>query len=95
MAWNNEVKQGLTSAIFTKNVHTAFDWVGPTGSDCGIVNVNIPTSGAEIGGAFGGEKETGGGREAGSNSWQQYMRRQTVTINHGKALPLAQGIKFE
>lgn len=71
-----------------------FQWIGPKGSDCGIVNVNIPTSGAEIGGAFGGEKHTGGGRESGSDSWKQYMRRSTITINHSKALPLAQGIKF-
>ena len=70
-------------------------WLGPKGSDCGIVNVNIPTSGAEIGGAFGGEKHTGGGRESGSDSWKQYMRRSTCTINYGKDLPLAQGIKFE
>lgn len=70
-------------------------WIGPKGSDCGIVNVNIPTSGAEIGGAFGGEKATGGGRESGSDSWKQYMRRSTITINHSKDLPLAQGIKFE
>lgn len=72
--------------------HTMFR---PKGSDCGIVNVNIPTSGAEIGGAFGGEKETGGGRESGSDAWKQYMRRSTCTINYSKALPLAQGIKFE
>lgn len=70
-------------------------WIGPKGSDCGIVNVNIPTSGAEIGGAFGGEKHTGGGRESGSDSWKQYMRRSTITINYSKELPLAQGIKFE
>ena len=72
-----------------------FRWLGPKGSDCGIVNVNIPTSGAEIGGAFGGEKATGGGRESGSDSWKQYMRRSTCTINYSKDLPLAQGIKFE
>lgn len=71
-----------------------FQWLGPHGSDCGIVNINIPTSGAEIGGAFGGEKATGGGRESGSDSWKQYMRRSTVTINHSKDLPLAQGITF-
>lgn len=70
-------------------------WIGPKGSDCGIVNVNIPTSGAEIGGAFGGEKHTGGGRESGSDAWKQYMRRSTITINYSKDLPLAQGIKFE
>ncbi|XP_003974269.1 alpha-aminoadipic semialdehyde dehydrogenase [Takifugu rubripes] len=94
-AWNNEVKQGLSSSIFTTNLERVFRWLGPKGSDCGIVNVNIPTSGAEIGGAFGGEKHTGGGRESGSDSWKQYMRRSTCTINHSKDLPLAQGIKFE
>ncbi|XP_066156426.1 alpha-aminoadipic semialdehyde dehydrogenase [Euwallacea fornicatus] len=93
--WNNEVPQGLSSSIFTQNVANIFKWIGPKGSDCGIVNVNIPTSGAEIGGAFGGEKHTGGGRESGSDSWKQYMRRSTITINHSKELPLAQGIKFE
>lgn len=70
-------------------------WLGPKGSDCGIINVNIPTNGAEIGGAFGGEKHTGGGRESGSDAWKQYMRRSTCTINYTKELPLAQGIKFE
>jgi len=94
IAWNNEVPQGLTSSLFTSNPSSIFTWIGPTGSDCGIVNVNIGTSGAEIGGAFGGEKETGGGRESGSDSWKQYMRRQTCTINYGKGLPLAQGINF-
>ncbi|KAG7253951.1 hypothetical protein CRUP_017794 [Coryphaenoides rupestris] len=94
-AWNNEVKQGLSSSIFTKDMGRVFRWLGPKGSDCGIVNVNIPTSGAEIGGAFGGEKHTGGGRESGSDSWKQYMRRSTCTINYSKELPLAQGIKFE
>uniref|UniRef100_M4AZW0 aldehyde dehydrogenase (NAD(+)) n=1 Tax=Xiphophorus maculatus TaxID=8083 RepID=M4AZW0_XIPMA len=94
-AWNNEVKQGLSSSIFTKDMGRVFRWMGPKGSDCGIVNVNIPTSGAEIGGAFGGEKHTGGGRESGSDSWKQYMRRSTCTINYSKDLPLAQGIKFE
>ena len=74
---NNSVKQGLSSSIFTNDPAAIFKWTGPAGSDCGIVNVNIPTNGAEIGVAFGGEKETGGGRESGSNSWQQYMRRQT------------------
>ena len=74
---NNSVRQGLSSSIFTSDPSAIFRWTGPSGSDCGIVNVNIPTNGAEIGGAFGGEKETGGGRESGSNSWQQYMRRQT------------------
>ncbi|XP_072272118.1 alpha-aminoadipic semialdehyde dehydrogenase [Pyxicephalus adspersus] len=94
-AWNNEVKQGLSSSIFTKDLGRIFRWLGPKGSDCGIVNVNIPTSGAEIGGAFGGEKHTGGGRESGSDSWKQYMRRSTCTINYSKELPLAQGIKFQ
>jgi aldehyde dehydrogenase family 7 protein A1 len=93
--WNNEVDQGLSSSIFTKNLSSIFQWLGPKGSDCGIINVNIPTNGAEIGGAFGGEKHTGGGRESGSDSWKQYMRRSTITINYSKELPLAQGIKFE
>jgi aldehyde dehydrogenase family 7 protein A1 len=95
VSWNNEVPQGLSSSIFTQSVENIFKWIGPKGSDCGIVNVNIPTSGAEIGGAFGGEKHTGGGRESGSDAWKQYMRRSTITINHSKELPLAQGIKFE
>ncbi|KAJ2157835.1 Alpha-aminoadipic semialdehyde dehydrogenase [Coemansia sp. RSA 552] len=94
-AWNNEVEQGLSSSLFTTSPDLLFRWMGPSGSDCGIVNVNIPTNGAEIGGAFGGEKATGGGREAGSDAWQQYMRRQTCTINYSGNLPLAQGIKFE
>jgi aldehyde dehydrogenase family 7 protein A1 len=92
---NNEVEQGLSSSMFTGNLNNVFKWIGPKGSDCGIVNVNIPTSGAEIGGAFGGEKHTGGGRESGSDSWKQYMRRSTCTINYTKDLPLSQGIKFE
>merc|ERR1711970_114501 len=95
IAWNNEVKQGLSSSLFTQNLGNVFKWLGPKGSDCGIVNVNIPTNGAEIGGAFGGEKHTGGGRESGSDAWKQYMRRSTCTINYSKELPLAQGIKFE
>ncbi|XP_003477417.1 alpha-aminoadipic semialdehyde dehydrogenase [Cavia porcellus] len=94
-AWNNEVKQGLSSSIFTKDLGRIFRWLGPKGSDCGVVNVNIPTNGAEIGGAFGGEKHTGGGRESGSDAWKQYMRRSTCTINYSKDLPLAQGLKFE
>lgn len=93
--WNNEVEHGLTSSVFTTSINRVFKWLGPTGSDCGIVNVNIPTSGAEIGGAFGGEKSTGGGRESGSDSWKAYMRRSTCTINYSKELPLSQGIKFE
>jgi aldehyde dehydrogenase family 7 member A1 len=92
---NNDVKQGLSSSLFTNDIANVYKWVGPHGSDCGIVNVNIGPSGAEIGGAFGGEKHTGGGREAGSDSWKQYMRRSTCTINHGKTVPLAQGIKFD
>jgi len=95
VALNNQVDQGLTSALFTQNLERIFKWMGPKGSDCGIINVNIPTSGAEIGGAFGGEKHTGGGRESGSDSWKQYMRRSTCTINYSKELPLAQGIKFD
>uniref|UniRef100_A0A914MEW2 aldehyde dehydrogenase (NAD(+)) n=1 Tax=Meloidogyne incognita TaxID=6306 RepID=A0A914MEW2_MELIC len=92
---NNETRQGLSSSLFTQNVERLFKWIGPFGSDCGIVNVNIGTSGAEIGGAFGGEKETGGGRESGSDAWKNYMRRSTCTINFGKELPLAQGVKFQ
>jgi len=95
IAINNEVEQGLSSSIFTGDLGNVFKWLGPKGSDCGIVNVNIPTSGAEIGGAFGGEKATGGGRESGSDAWKEYMRRSTCTINYSKELPLAQGIKFE
>jgi len=95
VAVNNGVPQGLSSAIFTRNLLAAERFLSARGSDCGIANVNIGTSGAEIGGAFGGEKETGGGREAGSDSWKAYMRRQTVTINTGSELPLAQGVKFE
>lgn len=76
-------------------MQNVFKWIGPNGSDCGIVNVNVGTSGAEIGGAFGGEKETGGGRESGGESWRQYMRQTTCTINYGTHLPLAQGVKFE
>jgi len=91
---HNNVPQGLSSAIFTQNLKEAEYFLGPEGSDCGIANVNIGTSGAEIGGAFGGEKETGGGRESGSDAWKAYMRRQTNTINWGDELPLAQGIKF-
>ena len=91
---HNEVPQGLSSAIFTESVKKAEKFLSSVGSDCGIANVNIGTSGAEIGGAFGGEKDTGGGREAGSDAWKQYMRRQTTTINWGDQLPLAQGIKF-
>ncbi len=95
IALHNGVRQGLSSAIFTDNVQEAEVFLSQEGSDCGIANVNIGTSGAEIGGAFGGEKETGGGREAGSDAWKTYMRRQTVTINYGTELPLAQGIRFD
>ena len=91
----NEVPQGLSSAIFTLNLREAEQFLSEAGSDCGIANVNIGTSGAEIGGAFGGEKETGGGRESGSDSWKAYMRRQTCTTNYGSDLPLAQGIEFD
>lgn len=91
---HNEVPQGLSSAIFTESLKKAERFLSAAGSDCGIANVNIGTSGAEIGGAFGGEKETGGGREAGSDAWKQYMRRQTSTINWSDQLPLAQGVKF-
>jgi len=91
---HNAVPQGLSSCIFTDNVQEAETFTSAVGSDCGIVNINIGPSGAEIGGAFGGEKDTGGGRESGSDAWKQYMRRSTVTINYGKSLPLAQGIKF-
>jgi aldehyde dehydrogenase (NAD+) len=91
----NDVVQGLSSAIFTNNLREAEKFLSAKGSDCGIANVNIGTSGAEIGGAFGGEKETGGGRESGSDAWKAYMRRQTNTINFGAELPLAQGIKFD
>ena len=91
---HNAVPQGLSSCIFTDNVQEAETFTSAVGSDCGIVNVNIGPSGAEIGGAFGGEKDTGGGRESGSDAWKQYMRRSTVTVNYGKSLPLAQGIKF-
>jgi len=91
---HNEVPQGLSSAIFTESLKKAEKFLSSVGSDCGIANVNIGTSGAEIGGAFGGEKDTGGGREAGSDAWKQYMRRQTNTINWGDQLPLAQGIRF-
>jgi len=92
--WHNEVPQGLSSAIFTNDLREAEFFLSSRGSDCGIANVNIGTSGAEIGGAFGGEKETGGGRESGSDAWKNYMRRQTVTINSSRELPLAQGIAF-
>ena len=92
---NNSVPQGLSSSIFTLDMREAEQFLSQSGSDCGIANVNIGTSGAEIGGAFGGEKETGGGRESGSDAWKTYMRRQTNTINYGKDLPLAQGISFD
>jgi len=93
--WNNEVPQGLSSSIFTTDMREAERFVSATGSDCGIANVNIGPSGAEIGGAFGGEKDTGGGRESGSDAWKAYMRRTTNTFNYSHALPLAQGISFD
>jgi aldehyde dehydrogenase (NAD+) len=94
IAINNGVPQGLTSAVFTNDMREAEKFISAAGSDCGIANVNTGTSGAEIGGAFGGEKDTGGGRESGSDSWKSYMRRQTNTINFSTELPLAQGIQF-
>jgi aldehyde dehydrogenase (NAD+) len=95
IAIQNKVPQGLSSAIMTNDLRESELFLSANGSDCGIANVNIGTSGAEIGGAFGGEKETGGGRESGSDAWKAYMRRQTNTINYGKTLPLAQGIQFD
>ena len=95
IAANNGVRQGLSSSIFTNDLREAERFVSATGSDCGIANVNIGPSGAEIGGAFGGEKETGGGRESGSDSWKAYMRRATNTVNYGRSLPLAQGVSFD
>jgi aldehyde dehydrogenase (NAD+) len=95
IAWNNAVPQGLSSAIFSDSVLETERFLSAAGSDCGIANVNVGTSGAEIGGAFGGEKDTGGGREAGSDAWKAYMRRQTCTVNYGTDLPLAQGVQFE
>jgi aldehyde dehydrogenase (NAD+) len=92
---HNAAPQGLSSAIFTNDLREAEAFMGPAGSDCGIVNVNIGPSGAEIGGAFGGEKETGGGRESGSDAWRAYMRRATNTVNYSRDLPLAQGIDFK
>jgi aldehyde dehydrogenase (NAD+) len=94
IALHNGVPQGLSSAIFTRNLLEAERFLSAVGSDCGIANVNLGTSGAEIGGAFGGEKDTGGGRESGSDSWKAYMRRQTNTVNYSTELPLAQGIRF-
>jgi aldehyde dehydrogenase family 7 protein A1 len=91
---NNSVPQGLASGLFSKNVQNLFKWTGPNGSDCGLVNFNVGTSGAEIGGAFGGEKETGGGRESGGEAWRQYMRQTTCTVNYGSTIKLAQGVKF-
>jgi aldehyde dehydrogenase (NAD+) len=91
---HNDVPQGLSSSIFTTDMREAEEFISGTGSDCGIANVNAGTSGAEIGGAFGGEKETGGGRESGSDAWKNYMRRQTNTVNYSSELPLAQGIQF-
>ena len=95
IAIHNDVPQGLASAIFTRDVREAELFCSPLGSDCGLVNVNLGTSGAEIGGAFGGEKDTGGGRESGSDAWKSYMRRVTTTVNFSSELPLAQGIRFD
>ena len=95
IALNNAVPQGLSSSLFTENLRRAEQFLSAMGSDCGIANINVGTSGAEIGGAFRGEKETGGGREAGSDAWKAYMRRQTNTLNWGTDLPLAQGIRFD
>jgi aldehyde dehydrogenase (NAD+) len=95
IAMHNAVPQGLSSAIFTGGLRASEAFLSHAGSDCGIANVNIGTSGAEIGGAFGGEKETGGGRESGSDAWKAYMRRQTNTINFSAELPLAQGVEFD
>jgi aldehyde dehydrogenase (NAD+) len=95
IALHNDVPQGLSSCIFTTDLREAEIFLSASGSDCGIANVNIGPSGAEIGGAFGGEKDTGGGRESGSDAWKAYMRRQTNTVNYSHALPLAQGIKFD
>jgi len=94
LALHNDVPQGLSSSIFTLNVREAERFTAADGSDCGIANVNIGPSGAEIGGAFGGEKETGGGRESGSDAWKSYMRRATNTVNYSADLPLAQGVRF-
>ena len=95
IALHNDVPQGLASSIFTNDVREAERFMAADGSDCGIANVNIGPSGAEIGGAFGGEKETGGGRESGSDAWKAYMRRATNTVNYGRDLPLAQGVTFD
>src|SRR5213076_3213974 len=95
IALQNAVPQGLSSSIFTSDMREAETFLAPSGSDCGIANVNIGTSGAEIGGAFGGEKSTGGGRESGSDAWKNYMRRVTNTVNYSRELPLAQGISFD
>jgi aldehyde dehydrogenase (NAD+) len=95
IALQNDVPQGLSSSIFTTDLREAETFLSAVGSDCGIANVNMGPSGAEIGGAFGGEKETGGGRESGSDSWRAYMRRQTNSINYSRSLPLAQGVNFE
>ena len=95
IAIHNDVPQGLASSIFTNDLREAERFMSADGSDCGIANVNIGPSGAEIGGAFGGEKETGGGRESGSDAWKGYMRRATNTVNYSRDLPLAQGVKFD
>jgi aldehyde dehydrogenase (NAD+) len=95
IAGNNDVAQGLSSSLITQDLSESELFLSAEGSDCGIANINIGPSGAEIGGAFGGEKETGGGRESGSDAWKAYMRRQTQTVNYSATLPLAQGVKFD
>jgi aldehyde dehydrogenase (NAD+) len=95
VALQNGVSQGLSSALFSESLSETEHFLAQSGSDCGIANVNLGTSGAEIGGAFGGEKDTGGGRESGSDAWKSYMRRTTNTVNYGDTLPLAQGVRFE
>jgi len=95
LAWHNDVPQGLASSIFSNDLREVEKFLSAAGSDCGIANANIGPSGAEIGGAFGGEKETGGGRESGSDAWKAYMRRSTSTVNFGRDLPLAQGVRFD
>ena len=95
IALQNAVPQGLSSSIFATDIREIDRFLSERGSDCGIANVNMGPSGAEIGGAFGGEKETGGGRESGSDAWKAYMRRQTSAVNYGRSMPLAQGVKFD
>lgn len=94
MLINNQVKYGLSSSVFTKNVQNVFNWINTHGSDCGLVNVNTATTGSEVGGAYGGEKQSGLGRETGSDSWKQYMRRVTSVVNYGSNLPISTNINF-